>query len=249
MNRSIHRALTVTLALGLVVGLPLTASAKEPTAAELLSKYDEIMGPHTFDADAEMTAWREDGSTRGYVLRMLRGEGDKFRIWFKEPASVKGQEMLRSGDNLWLYLPNLKRATRVANRDNFQGGDFNNADVLRVNYAQDYDGKLVPSEDDGTWKLELKAKHENTAYERIELWLRKKDSMPVRGRFYGTSGQLLRSAEFSEYTELDKGYVRPARVVMQNELVKSRRSEMRITRMKTKVDAPAQRFTQTDLGR
>ena len=235
--------------LGLLVALPLSVHAKEPTAAELLERYDEIMGPRTFDAGVEMTAWREDGSTRRYALRMLRGEGDKFRVWFKEPATVKGQEMLRSGDNMWLYLPNLKRATRVANRDNFQGGDFNNADVLRVNYAQDYDGKRVPSEDAAAWKLELKAKHENTAYERIELWLRKKDSMPLRGRFYGTSGQLLRSAEFSEFTELEKGYVRPTRVVMQNELMKARRSEMRITELKRHVEAPAQRFTQTDLGR
>ena len=51
--------------------------------------------------------------------------------------------MLRNGDNLWVYIPNLKRATRVALRDSFQGGDFNNADVLRVNYEADYTGKLI----------------------------------------------------------------------------------------------------------
>lgn len=222
---------------------------KEPTPEALLKRYDEVMGPPTFDMQTEMTAWREDGSSRTYSMRMLKGEGDKFRIWFLQPASVKGQEMLRMGDNLWLYLPNLKRATRVANRDNFQGGDFNNADVLRVNYTQDYTAKLAPSDDAETWKLQLKAKHGDTAYDAIYLWLRKKDGMPLRGEYFGTSGQMLRSATFKDFVEFEKGYSRPSTVVMQNELVKARKSQLVIKALKLNVDAPAQRFTQSDLGR
>jgi hypothetical protein len=36
---------------------------------------------------------------------------------------------------------------------------------------------------------------------------------------------------------------------MQNELVKARKSEMVMTKLKLNVDAPAQRFTQSDLGK
>lgn len=240
------KAFTLAL-MTLLVAAP--ALAAEPTAEELLAKYDAVMGPKTFETESEMTAYREDGSSRTYVMKMLRGEDDKFRVWFKGPASVKGQEMLRSGDNLWVYLPNLKRATRIANRDSFQGGDFNNADVMRVNYTKDYTGKLVPSDVPDTYALELKAKNAETSYDAIKLWLRKKDGMPVKGEYYGTSGQMLRSAEFTEYTEFDKGYTRPARVVMRNELVKARRSELVMKTVKLSVDAPAQRFTQADLGR
>jgi len=240
------RAWTWAVMMLLVAG---PALAAEPTAEELLKRYDAVMGPRTFETDSEMTAYREDGSSRTYVMRMLRGENDRFRVWFKGPASVKGQEMLRSGDNLWVYLPNLKRATRIANRDSFQGGDFNNADVMRVNYSVDYTAKRVASDVPDTWALELKAKSPETAYDSIKLWLRKKDGLPVRGEYYGTSGQMQRSAEFSEYTEFDKGYTRPAKVVMRNELVKARRSELVLKSMKLNVDAPAQRFTQADLGR
>ncbi|HEX8704633.1 MAG TPA: outer membrane lipoprotein-sorting protein, partial [Myxococcaceae bacterium] len=214
------------------------AWAAEPTAEELLKRYDEAMGPRTFEAESVMTAWREDGSSRSYEMRMLKGEDDKSRIWFKSPASVKGQEILRVGDNLWVYLPNLKRATRVANRDNFQGGDFNNADILRVNYSKDYAAKLVPSDVPDTWALELKPKSAETAYDGIKLWLRKPDGLPVKGQYFGTSGQMLRSAEFSDYTELEKGYTRPAKVVMRNELVKNRRSELVVKSLKRGVEAP-----------
>jgi hypothetical protein len=71
----------------------------------------------------------------------------------------------------------------------------------------------------------------------------------VKGEYYGTSGQMLRSAEFTGYTEFDKGYTRPAKVVMRNELVKARRSELLMKTVKLNADAPAQRFTQADLGR
>ncbi|ATB31186.1 outer membrane lipoprotein-sorting protein [Melittangium boletus] len=221
----------------------------EPTAEALLARYDAVMGPPAFESESEMTAYREDGTSRTYVMKMLRGEEDRFRVWFKDPASARGQEMLRSGDNMWVYLPSLKRATRIANRDSFQGGDFNNADVMRVNYTKDYACTRVPSNVPGTYALELKARTPETAYDAIKLWVRKSDGMPVRGEYYGTSGQMLRSAEFTGYTEFEKGYTRPARVVMRNELVKSRRSELVIHSMHLRVEAPPQRFTQVDLGR
>ena len=225
------------------------ASAAEPTAEELLKKYDAVMGPATFESEAEMTATREDGSTRTYGMKFLKRDADKFRVWFSEPASVKGQEILRIGDNSWVYLPNLKRATRIANRESFQGGDFNNADVLRVNYAVDYTGTVVPSDAPDTWCVQLKAKSGETSYDSIKLWLRKSDAQPVRGQYFGTSGKMIRSAEFSEYKEFDKGYTRPAKIVMRNELVPSRQSMMVMKTMKVNVEAPPQRFTQTDLGK
>lgn len=225
------------------------ALAAEPTAEELLKKYDGIMGPGTYEAEAEMTATREDGSSRTYGMKFLKRDADKFRVWFSQPASVRGQEILRLGDNSWVYLPNLKRATRIANRESFQGGDFNNADILRVNYAADYTGTLVPSDLPETYCVQLKAKSTETSYDSIKLYVRKSDSQPVKGQFFGTSGKMIRSAEFSEYKELDKGYTRPTRVVMHNELVPSRQSTMVMKSMKLNVDAPPQRFTQTDLGK
>lgn len=230
--------------------LPLaSASAADPAVGEILARYDQIMGPKAMEGRMSMTAKREDGSTRTYVMKILKSGDDKFRLWFLEPSAVKGQEMLRNGDNLWVYLPNLKRATRIANRDSFQGGDFNNADVLRVNYQADYTAKLESSQREGTYLMALKAKHSSTAYDSIKLWVRTSDLMPVRGEYYGTSGQMIRSAEFSEYKEFEKGYTRPARVVMKNEVVKARQSEMIMQEITLKIDPPAQRFTQGDLGR
>ena len=232
----------------LLLLLPLTAAAG-PTAEEILEAYDAVMGPPTFEAENELTSVREDGSSRTYAMRFLKRDADKFRVWFSEPAAVKGQEILRVGDNMWVYLPNLKRATRIANRESFQGGDFNNADVLRVNYAADYAGTLVPSEGPESTCVKLKAKHAETAYDAITLCVRNKDLQPVKALYYASSGKLLRSAAFSDVKTFAKGYARPAKVVMRNELVPTRSSTLVVRSMSLAVDAPPQRFMQTDLGR
>jgi outer membrane lipoprotein-sorting protein len=223
--------------------------AADPTAAEILAKYDSIMGPNTYEAITEMTATREDGTARTYGMRFLKRDADKFRVWFSEPASLKGQEILRLGDNAWVYLPNLKRATRIANRDSFQGGDFNNADVLRVNYVADYTATLSPAAGADSYAVELKSKTPETAYDRIRIVVRKTDLQPLKGEYYGTSGQMIRSATFSEHKEYEKGFTRPGRIVMQNEVVKARKTEMVTKSFKLNVDAPQQRFMQADLGK
>jgi outer membrane lipoprotein-sorting protein len=238
--------MTTTLVLSFLVQAALAA---EPTAAEILAKYDSIMGPGTYEALSEMTATREDGTSRTYGMKFLKRDADKFRVWFSEPASLKGQEILRLGDNSWVYLPNLKRATRIANRDSFQGGDFNNADVLRVNYAADYTATLSPSTVPDSYAVELKSKTPETAYDRIRLVVRKSDLQPLKGEYFGTSGQMIRSATFSAHKEFEKGFTRPARIVMQNEVVKARKTELVMKSFKLDVEAPPQRFMQADLGK
>jgi hypothetical protein len=81
--------------------------AEPPTVKDVLAKYDAAMSPATFKGTATMTAHRDDGSTRGYKMTFLKGTEDKSRIWFLEPAAVRGQEMLRNGENFWLYMSDM----------------------------------------------------------------------------------------------------------------------------------------------
>ena len=246
----------VALVLACVAGLGATrASAANPAedAGTYLKRFDAVMSPQFFEADMRMVAHREDGSTRTYKMRVQKAGTEKFRSSFLEPSSAKGQEMLRNGDNMWLYMPNLKRAVRVASRDSFMGGDFNNADVLRVNYEADYTATLGTSEDPKLVMLELKAKGPQVAYDVIKLWMTtEKDSQPVRSELYASSGKLLRTVEFSEVKDFGSGkgtWRRPAKVVMKNALVPARFSEMFWDSASVKDEISSQRFVLDDLGR
>jgi outer membrane lipoprotein-sorting protein len=235
--------------LSLLLLLPTAALAAEPSAETLLAKYDALMGPPTFEATLRMVAHRDDGSQRSYRMRILKAGDEKVRLWFQEPAAVRGQEILRQGDNSWLYMPNLKRAVRMANRDSFQGGDFNNADVLRTNYGKDYSVQLVadPAMPEAAL-LELKAKTNDASYDRIKLWLRKSDGLPLKGEYYTASGKLLRAAEFLDVKSFN-GVQRPSRVKMRNMVATRRYSEMTWESIDTKVSPASGRFVLDDLGR
>lgn len=244
------RITTSSLLLLAAMFLALDARAADPDASTLLKQYDKIMGPANFDMNASMAAHREDGSVRTYKMKVLKSGNDKLRLWFSEPSSAKGQEMLRNGDNMWIYMPNLKRAVRMASRDSFMGGDFNNADVLRVNYEADYTAEVAAtSKIPNTYQLELKAKTPQVAYDRITLWMsREKDPMPVRAEFFASSGKLLRSADFKDPKDFG-GIRRPSQIIMRNEVATQRYSEMITDSLVLKDSLSAQRFVLDDLGR
>ena len=225
-----------------------TVLGAEPTASDLVRRYDEVMSPVSSEALMSMVAHRQDGTTWTYKMRSLKAGGDKLRMWFLEPASAKGQEMLRVGDNLWVYMPNLKRALRLATRESFQGGDFSNGDMLRVNYRVDYTAKLVVSGDDQLWALDLAAKSDEATYTRIKLWMSKDKRLPVRAEYYAASGKLLRSATFGDVKTFH-GVEVPTRITMRNELATKRFSEMFILDRKINVEVPEQTFVLDSLGR
>ena len=225
------------------------AAQPSPDALALVRRYDAVMSPPFFEAQTVMVDHRDDGTTRTYKMKTQKSGKDKLRAQFLEPAAAKGQEMLRNGENLWLWMPNLKRAVRVASRDSFMGGDFNNADVLRVNYEADYDPSVDKS-DPAADILVLKAKSQSAAYDSIKLWMsREKAPQPIKAEFYAASGKLLRKAEFSDVKDFGGGLVRPARIKMTNEISSGRWSEMSWDAVTLKDDIPAQRFVLDDLGR
>lgn len=216
-------------------------------ASAILREYDRVMGPAHFQGTATMTARRPDGSTRSYEMSYWKSGDDKFRVLFHAPPNARGQEILRVGDNSWVYMPNLKRAVRLAARESFMGGDFNNADVLRVSYSADYDASIAGETAD-RWVLELRSRDPGTAYDRILLTVHKGDHLPLAGRYFAASGKELRSADFLEVRDFH-GHRRPSLVVMRNALEQGRSSEMRINDFRVVGAIPATRFVLTELGK
>lgn len=239
------------IALPVVVALLTAAPPAAPVdAAAYLKRYDDVMAPAAYEAQVHMTAWREDGTSRTYKMRVQKAGTDKVRLSFQEPKSAVGQEMLRQGDNLWVYMPNLKRAVRLASRDSFMGGDFNNADVLRPHYEADYTGTIVDV-GGGLVQLSLKARTADAAWDVVKLWMTAGDvnkAQPSRAEFYAASGKMLRSVQFVDVKDTG-GVVRPSTITVKNELIPARHSEFAWDSLTLKTEISPQRFVLDDLGR
>ena len=239
-------ALVAVLATTLALGLPSRALAA-PSAQEVLAKANAVVAPEVYKATVQMVTLRKDGTRKTYVFKTAKQGGDKLRLSFDEPKTLSGHEILRLGDDLWRYVPSLKRSMRIASRDDFEAGDFRNADVLRVDLVRDYKISGM-KEDDSNFVLDLAAATKQAGYDRIVYTVRKADYMPVQQEFYASSGKKLRSMTFSSPTAFGK-HTRPSKVTMINELTKGQSSEMTIQSFEVVDTIPAKTFQRESLGR
>ncbi len=224
------------------------AASANPTADELLRRANAILAPEEYEADVTFVTHKGPGDTRSFSLRILKKGTDHLRVRFLAPPDDAGSEFLRVGDNMWNFLPNLKRSLKISARQEFHGGDFSNSDVLRVDLVQDYRPTVLPSSSADEWLLDLRAKSDAVAYSEIKLWMRKKDGMPLREELYTGSGKLVRKLELTDVKKFGK-LVRPSRYVMRNMVMPARYSEMTWNDFHLRSGIQAGQFDLDSLGR
>lgn len=104
-------------------------------------------------------------------IRALLGEEegrDKVIALFLSPPGDTSRATLRLGDNMWLYIPDVGKPVRITSLQSVTGGVFNNADILRVDYAAEYNAEAMEEDKDG-FLLSLKALTGAVAYDRLRM--------------------------------------------------------------------------------
>jgi outer membrane lipoprotein-sorting protein len=239
--------LVLLVGLGLAgLALPSAVHA-QPSPDQVLARANAIIAPEAYTATLQMVAVRSDGTTRTYVFKTMKQGTDKLRLSFDEPKTLSGHELLRLGDDLWRYVPSLKRSMRIASRDDFEAGDFRNADMLRVDLVHDY--RVTGMKESGdNWILDLVAATKQAGYDHIVYTVRKSDAMPLQQEFFAASGKKLRSATFSAPVTFGK-HVRPSKVKMVNELTKGQSTDMTVQSFELVDSIPPKTFQRESLGR
>ena len=152
-----------------------------------------------------------------------------------EPERARGRKLLMKDYDIWLYTPNIKKPLRISLEQKLTG-EVANGDIARTNYAEDYDATLLETLKKGNadvYKLELKAKNKKVTYGRIEYLVAKKDFMPMEATFYALSGKPLKSAEFSEFKQI-QGMSRATKMTIRDYLQKDKFSILIFSDHKTK---------------
>ncbi len=226
-----------------LVALP--AAALEGT--EILKKVDRNLEPESYESYRQLTDVQPDGSKKVSVLYTMKKGRDKVVALFLAPASDKGRVTLRLGENMWLYIPDVGRAIRITSLQSVTGSVFNNADILRIDYTAEYDVQTAQEEKDA-YLLSLKAKTGDVAYDRLKMWVDKKNLLPTTIECYAESGLLLKTLHFSNIKDFGGGIKRPATLETDSPLYKGYKSLMQWSGLK-KRDFPDQIFTLNYLPR
>lgn len=230
----------------ILCGNLLFTGALAADAVSIISKLEKNLAPKNFKGLYTFTNYRTDGTVMTYEIRFTTKDVDNSHGYFLKPEREKGREILRQKDVIWTYMPNVGRAVRVADRESFAGGDFSNADVLRVDWLNQYKAEMA-KDTPNQWIVDLVAKTSDAAYAKMRVWIDKKTNQPVQQQFYDSKGTLLKRLLYGSVKTFGP-ITRPARLVMEN-VITTQKSEMKIEDMDFNQKIPDTRFTVDNLGK
>ncbi|MFZ5766786.1 MAG: outer membrane lipoprotein-sorting protein [Thermodesulfobacteriota bacterium] len=191
----------------------------------LLRQVDRNLNPESYESYRKLINEEPDGRKKEYVLFTVKKGFDKVASLFLSPASEKGRSTLRLGDNMWLYIPGVGKPIRITSLQSVVGGVFNNADILQLDYAAEYEVEKVEEKGEA-YLLHLKAKTKSVAYDRLRLWADKKTMLPVTIECLTEADMLIKTLHFKEVKDFGGGIKRPAVIETNSPLHKGYRSIM-----------------------
>ena len=225
--------------------LPLLASAIDGT--ELLKKVDRNLEPESYESYRKLINIEPDGAKKEFVIYSVKKGRDQVASLFLSPSSDKGRSTLRQGDNMWMYIPSVGKPMRITSLQSVTGGVFNNADIMRLDYAVEYDVKSLEEKGD-TYLLDLKAKTGEVAYDRLKMTVDKTLTLPTRIEAYASSGMLMKTLYFKDIKDFGGEIKRPATIETDSPLYKGYKSVMLYSGLKKK-EFPDEVFTQGFMSR
>ena len=215
--------------------------------AAILQKVDRNLEPESYEMMRKLINIEPDGKKKEFVLYSVKKGRDKIVALFLAPQSDKGRATLRLGDNMWLYIPEVGKPMRITSLQSVTGGVFNNADILRIDYTEEYAVESAEEEKD-RYLLKLKAKTNEVAYDKLKMWVDKKTFLPVDIECYAASGMLIKTLRFKDIKDFGGGIKRPATVETDSPLYKDYKSVMLYAQIK-KRDFPDEVFSLNYLPR
>ena len=230
-----------------LLGASVAASAATLDGTAILGKVDRNLEPESYEMYRKLINIEPNGTKKEFVLFSVKKGRDKVVALFLSPPSDKGRATLRLGENMWLYIPNVGKPVRITSLQSVTGGVFNNSDILRVDYGEEYDVKATSDEGD-SHVLDLKAKTGAVAYDRLKMWVDRKLLLPTKIEAYAASGLLIKTLRFSEIKDFGGGIRRPATVETDSPMYKGYKSVMLYSALKRR-ELPDEVFTLTNLPR
>lgn len=229
---------------GVAVAQEQVADPTQAQAMEILKAADQIRFPSEgFQVDIAITSRRADQTTEARKYQVLSKGNDKTVVSVLEPASERGQTILMSGRELWVFLPSVSQPVRLSLAQRLTG-QVANGDLARANFSGDYTPKLLRTEaieGENHHVLELNAVDRGVTYQRVLYWVKQKNSYPYKAEFYSVSGRLLKSCKYENFKTM-AGKIRPTRLVMDDALRAGEQSILEYDAMKLR-DLPDKMFT------
>lgn len=210
-------------------------------AEDLLQEIDKYRNPSdAYSMSVRIVSSREKEPASFLVY--LKGN-NKTLIKVLGPKKTLGRNMLMIGENMWVYVPNIRRSVRISLNQKLTG-EAANGDISRMRWSGDYSHK-IEKKDAKQWELLLEATKQGLTYSKIRVWVDAKDKRPLKAEFLTLSGKTIKTATYEDY-KLVLGMVRPSKIHIVDNLRKDQFSDIFLDKMENK-NFPDSMFTEKSL--
>jgi len=235
------------LAVNMLSSLPLFAISAE----EIIRKLEENEVHETVRSEGKMIINDRFGEKVTTFKSWAEGE-EKTLIEFTS-RQERGQKILRTDDEIYLYFPDAAEVIRLqgaALRDSVLGSDMSYEDMTGGKGLLDsYHANLLGTEKvDGQecYQIELKAKGRGVPYPREILWVDSEMFVTRRVHMFSLSEKLLKEMRIEEYRSL-KGKTFPVRFIIEDKMKRNSSTEFVLESIEIGVNIPSSRFSIEEL--
>jgi outer membrane lipoprotein-sorting protein len=192
---------------------------------------------------------------RGTVSMMMKiySKGrEKFLAKILRPSRLRGMSTLKSGDNLWNYLPDQDRIVKLGSSmmgSSWMGSHFTNDDLVKeTDYRKHYTCSGY-KEQGGYLTVTMKPRpNAPVVWGKVAMRIKVQGTIPQWARYYDERGKLKRTMRFEAVKEMG-GRTMPTRMVLQPADAPSERTVVTFHKMKFDVSVPDRLFTLQGLKR
>ena len=216
----------------------------EPPVVTLMKKIEDLQEMSTdIRARVDLTQTKtEQGTKKIEMLYYRRDSDDSFMIVMIAPEIEKGNGYLRVGNNFWMYRMNTRTFQHI-NRDESIGGSDAKADDFETRKltelylpAKDAGGReIISPEKLGSipvYRFELIAKVNDVDYPKKTYWVRQDNGLPLKEQSFSSTGTLMQTAYFMNYTIIEGRYV-PVKQLFIDEFEKGNKTLVEISGIST----------------
>ena len=222
----------------------------QPVHLEQVDRADRLLRGESSQGRMTLRVYKRGTAT----LKMKfwsRGRSE-FLVQLVAPSRLRGTATLKSGENLWSYLPRLDRVMRLGPSmmgASWMGSHLTNDDLVKeTELRRHYD--CVSAEAQGEHLLVSLTPRPQApvVWGRVEMKLRTQGSLPVRTRYYDERGTLRRTLRFSDVRTVG-GRTVPTRLVVQPADSASERTVVTYERLRFDLPIADRTFTLQGLKR
>lgn len=175
----------------------------------ILAQVDRNLAPDSYEMYRKLINQEPDGSRKEFVLYTAKKGRESMIALFLAPPTDHGRTTLRLGDNMWLYIPEVGKPLRITSLQSVVGGIFNNSDLMRLEFSTEYAVKDAIEQGD-EYLLDLKAKTDAVAYDRLKMYVDRERLLPTVIEAYAASGLLVKTLRYKKIKDYGNGLVRPS---------------------------------------